>query len=351
MSSRTTSNMAKVVALIIAMVLVCSCSSTPTMVSGERTSTPEATVSSGEPTSTPRPRVSCPQDEVEEYLDELGLMLEEWEDTSLRAESTSRVSLSPVIGELQDIRRRTRRIDRPACAGYLNDLVVVAMERDIDSFISFLGQDSDSVVARKMDGAEKAWKVVNDEIANFEEDPVEAYQTSSLTTESLEASLDEVHEFERPEGWVDEEIPGSDLQLSVPDDWSARSYGSEDQYLALKNPDEALTLLVGFMGEEGVAELESDAGRLFSLQTVLETSDYDYYLERSANVEMHSQNRAYVVEFSVRESSGDDIEHRIWAAVITAGGEEVVVMAETSRPEFAQIDLATYRTVLGSIRQ
>jgi hypothetical protein len=350
MSGGMNSNMSKILAFMVGMVLACSCSSRSAEISAERTGIPEAAATSAEPTGTRRRRVSCPQDEVDAYLDELELVLEEWDDTRLRAGSTSRMSLSPVIGELQDIRRRTRRIDRPACAGYLNDLVVVAMERDIDSFISFLGQDSDSVVARKMDGAEKAWEVVEGEIANFEENPLEAYQGFSLTTEELEAALDEVAEFERPEGWTDEDIPDSDLRLSIPDDWSARVYGSEDEYLALDNADETVTFLVGSMGEGGLAELESDSGRLFSLQTILETSDYDYYLERSANVELHAENRAYVVEFSVRETAGDDIEDRIWAAAITPSDKEVMVMAHTTRPEFAQIDLATYKTVLGSIR-
>lgn len=302
------------------------------------------------PTDTPKPRVSCRQDEVDKYVDELELVLEEWDDTSRRAETTSRMSLSPVVGELQDIRRRTRRLDRPDCGDYLNDLVVVAMEREIDSFISFLGQDSDSVVARKMNGAEKAWEVVNEEIANFEEDPVEAYQTFSVSADELEAALDEPNQFTRPEGWINEEIPDSDLRLSVPDDWSAKTYGPEDEYLQLDNPDETLTFLVGSMGDGGLAELESDPGRLFSLQTILETSDYDYYLERSANVEVHAENKAYVVEFSVRDSTGDEIEDRIWAIVITPSGREVLVIAQTTRSEFAQIDVATYKTVLGSVR-
>lgn len=337
MCSRTTPSVGKILAVLISMVLMCSCESTEV----------EITLV---PTRTPKPRVSCPQGEVDEYLDELGLVLEEWEDTILRAESTSRMSLSPVIGELQGIRRKARRVDRPACAGYLNDLVVVAMERDIDAFISFLGQDSDSVVFRKMEGAEKAWELVDEEIADFEEDALEAYQTFLLTTDQVEASLDEPAEFERPEGWIDKDIPDSDLKLSVPDDWSAWTYGSDDQYLGLSNLDETLTFLVGSMGEGEIAELESDSGRLFSLQTHLETTDYDYYLEKSADVEVHAENKAYVVEFSVRESSAEDIEDRVWATVVTPSGREVLVIAETSRSEFAQIDFVTLKTVLGSIR-
>jgi len=224
------------------------------------------------------------------------------------------------------------------------------MERDIDSFISFLSQDSDSVVVRKMEGAEKAWGIAHDELDKFKEAPLEAYRSFNVTIEELEASLDELVGFERPDGWVDRDIPYSDLVFSIPSDWGVSTYGDKDQFVKTSNPDKSLTFLMGAFEEGGFGDLESDSGRLFSLQTILETSDYDYYLERSANVELHSKNKAYVVEFSVRDRPSDDIEDRIWSVVLTPTEKEVIVMAQTTRDEFAQIDIGMYKTVLGSIR-
>jgi len=330
-------------ASLIGLLVLSSCTSGSGEIPAEATNTPE-------PTNTPKPKVACPQADVESYVDELELVLEEWEDTTTRAGSTSRIALSPVIGELQDVRRNTRRIDRPECADYLNDLIIVAMERDIDSFISFLSQDSDSVVVRKMEGAEKAWGIAHDELDKFKEAPLEAYRSFNVTIEELEASLDELVGFERPDGWVDRDIPYSDLVFSIPSDWGVSTYGDKDQFVKTSNPDKSLTFLMGAFEEGGFGDLESDSGRLFSLQTILETSDYDYYLERSANVELHSKNKAYVVEFSVRDRPSDDIEDRIWSVVLTPTEKEVIVMAQTTRDEFAQIDIGMYKTVLGSIR-
>lgn len=326
-----------IISLILALV-ISSCSSSPDEISTT-------------PTNTPKPRVECPEEEVETYLDEIDLIFEEWDDTKLRAESTSRMSLSPVIGELQDIKRNTRRIERPECANYLNDVIIVAMERDIDSFISFLSQDNDSVVARKMEGAEKAWEIVNEELDKFSESPREAYQSTTLSAQELEKTLDEDVKFERPEDWIDKEIPNTNLVFSIPDDWSVTSYGEKDQFLETTNPDETLTLLIGSSEESGFANLDSDAGRLFALQTLLETTDYDYYLEKNSDIEIHSRNKAYVVEFSVRENPWDGLkEDRVWAVVITPEENEVLVIAETTRNQFAKIDLIIYRSILGSIR-
>lgn len=325
-------------ALILLALVVASCS------------TRTASVETSEVPTTPKPQVACPQADVDNYLDELDLVLEKWEDISVRAESTSRMALSSVIGELQEVRRDTRRLDRPECADFLNDLIVVAMDRDIDSFISFLSQDSDSIVARKIQGADAAWEIVESEISSFEEDPIAAYQSSSVTPEDLEQEIDQTPEFELPDGWTNHQLPASDLVFSIPNDWDSSTYGDEDQFVRNDSPDGSVTFLLGVFSPNGLSELDSDAGRLFSLQTILETSDFDYYLEKSAEVEVHAQNRAYLVEFSARENSGREIQDRVWAVVITPDEAEVLAIAQTSRDEFAQIDLATFRTLLGSFR-
>lgn len=85
-------------------------------------STLEAT---GEPTATPKPRVSCPDEDVSIYLDDLDNLLEEFDDTVTIAGSTARMSLAPIIQDMQSQKREARRLDRPECANYVQDLVVV----------------------------------------------------------------------------------------------------------------------------------------------------------------------------------------------------------------------------------
>jgi len=58
------------------------------------------------PMPTPKPIVACPQEEVDVYIKEYGYIMEEWNDTYKIAQSTSRISLGSVIGDLQSIKER-----------------------------------------------------------------------------------------------------------------------------------------------------------------------------------------------------------------------------------------------------
>jgi len=301
------------------------------------------------PMPTPKPIVACPQEEVDVYIKEYGYIMEEWDDTYKIAQSTSRMSLSSVIGDLQSIKREISRLDAPECAHYISDITSVAMESSIDALLSFLGQDSDSVVQRKLAGATTTWELVNSEFENFKNSPVDAYMAFNLTTEELEESLNQPVDFVLPENWVDSKIPKTDMVISHPRDWDVEFYGKDDNYIELKNDDGTLSIYGGYLEES--TDYTSDSGQLFAIQTYLETEDYDYYNERSANVEVFSQNKVYMVEYSVREDSGDDIETKILSYIFTPGGEQFIFYCETTRDEFAQIDMLQIQEVFGSIRK
>lgn len=313
--------------------------------------TPSAEPEEDTPTPTPKPEVECPDDEVEAYLLELDLLLEEWDDTVEIAETTSRMSLAPVVQSLQDVKREARRLERPECADYLQDLVVVGMESDISAFVAFLGQESDTVVARRMQGAEEVWATVDNELQAFQEDPLAAYLASNVSAETLEEELDQAEPFVLPEGWVDAPLPESNLIISLPEDWQHQTAGESEQYLAIDNADETMNIFLGVSPEPDFTELESDSARLFALQTSLETSDYDYYLEHSAESGVYAQNKGYVVEFSARDDAGDDIEEEVWAVIVTPQDDEILLFVSTERDEFAQIDLLTLQEIYGSIRE
>lgn len=311
----------------------------------------ESTTSAAEPSPTPKPRVSCPDEEVISYLDKLDLLLEEFDDTVEIAGSTSRMGLAPVIQDMQSQKRDARRLDRPECANYLQDLVVVGIETKIDAFISFLSQASDTVVARKLTASDKVRDMINDEISAFKNDPLAAYEASQLSAKSLVENAEQVESFTLPDGWVNISLPGSDkLILSIPDDWTYNIVPGEDQFLRLNNNDETLTVMVEELEEGLYTEFDSDRARLFNLQTFLETADADFYSERSAEVGLYALNRGYVVEFLQRYTEASDIKDNVWAIIVTPDNQEVLVLASTSRDDFAQIDMLMLQEIYGSIR-
>lgn len=304
------------------------------------------------PTETPELIVHCPNNEVETYLEELDFLLEEWDDTVEIAGSTSRMSLSPVIKDLQDIKRDARRLERPECANYLQDLVVVAMESQINAFISFLAQDSDTVVARKILGAEDVRSTVDAEIIAFEEDALAAYLASNVTTDDLAQQLEQAEPFILPDGWKDSSFANNDsLIVSIPNDWTRETFGDNDEFTRFESKDGAVEVIAGVVNDAEITLLDSDGARLFALQTQLETSDYDFYSEHSAEVGVYALNKGYVVEFARRYSSGDDIEEQIWATVVTPEDNEVFFIISTTRDEFAQIDFLIIADIFSSIRQ
>ena len=301
------------------------------------------------PTPTPKPIVACPQEEVDVYIKEYGYIMEEWDDTYKIAQSTSRMSLGSVIGDLQRIKRDMSRLDAPDCAYYISDIAGVAMESSIDALLSFLGKDSDSVVQRKLAGAIKTWEIVDSEFESFKNSPVDAYIAFNLSTEEIEESVNQPVDFVLPEDWVDSKLTNTDMVISHPRDWDVEYFGTDNLFIKLKNEDGTLSIYGGYF--EGSTDYTSDSGQLFALQTYLETEDYDYYNERSANVEIFSQNRVYMVDYSVRENSGDDIERKILSYIFTPGGEQFIFYCETTRDEFAQIDMLQIQEVFGSIRK
>jgi len=137
------------------------------------------------PAPTPKPKVSCPDSEVKTYLKELDLLLEEFDDTTKVAESTSRIGLAPVMANMQSQKRSIRRLVAPDCAKYLTDLVVVAVETHIDAFLSFMSQQSDTSVSRKITAAKKVRTTVDEQVETFRKNPIAAYESASLSAESL----------------------------------------------------------------------------------------------------------------------------------------------------------------------
>ena len=151
-----------VLALVVIALAACS---------GEPTPEPIPTVtpfpaSTPVPTSTPGPSPSpeCAGPELDAFLQDLGELVEEWDDTQARGSNTARIALSPVIGELQKVKRKVGNLDAPWCAVEAQTLLVDYMEQVIKAFNLFMSGDwtdgqismQFSIADRKLEAATQA---------------------------------------------------------------------------------------------------------------------------------------------------------------------------------------------------
>lgn len=88
----------------------------------------------------------CGVNKVKAAGDEIQGLMAEYEDALDIASSTSRISLSGPVAELQDIKRQTEAVEVPACLVPAHRFTIASMEKSIEAFISFMGQASDSEV-------------------------------------------------------------------------------------------------------------------------------------------------------------------------------------------------------------
>jgi len=77
------------------------------------------------------------------FLQECDMLIEEFLDLNERASSTSRIALSPVIGEMQDVKRRFKYLEEPSfCTNTADykDAVVQGMEYTIQAYLDFMAE-------------------------------------------------------------------------------------------------------------------------------------------------------------------------------------------------------------------
>jgi hypothetical protein len=88
--------------------------------------------------------------ETEAYLSEIDPVLTEWQDTVELAQATARIGLSPVVQDLQSLRRRAAEATAPTCAQDASGLLVIGMDEVIAGFIDFMGESADVIVKARL---------------------------------------------------------------------------------------------------------------------------------------------------------------------------------------------------------
>ena len=84
------------------------------------------------------------------YFQQTNTILGRWTDATTRASSTARIALTSVVGDMQQIRRDYADLSHPACANRMHQLTVASMNDEIDGYLLFMQQASDSSVSDRM---------------------------------------------------------------------------------------------------------------------------------------------------------------------------------------------------------
>jgi hypothetical protein len=122
-----------------------------TLACGGGEETPQAT---GSPSGTDA--AACSTEDADLIKSDLDPIIERFDDANARGESTSRIALSPVIGEMQEIRRDLGTLDLPPCAGKATALSREYMDKVIEAYLAFLGDEPDSTVQSLFEYAVRA---------------------------------------------------------------------------------------------------------------------------------------------------------------------------------------------------
>lgn len=101
-------------------------------------------------TPTPLPQITCAE-EASSFLGSLSSILGRWQDAIDVANSTSRISLSGPVGELQAIRREVDEQDVPSCANPAKIALVASMDHLIEAFLLFMQEEPDSRINQEFD--------------------------------------------------------------------------------------------------------------------------------------------------------------------------------------------------------
>lgn len=97
-----------------------------------------------------RPASGCTDSEVAAYRQATIELCYHFDDALALASNTPRVALSPIIGELQAVRREVRAADVPPCADRAHAALVAYMDQVIDAYMLFIGDAADVTVRDAM---------------------------------------------------------------------------------------------------------------------------------------------------------------------------------------------------------
>jgi hypothetical protein len=117
--------------------------------------------------ATPTSITGCTPTEAQEAVATIEAFqptVDEFNDAVDRARASGRIALSPVVADLQSVRREARDLELPACASPFQTHVVAYMDGVIDALLAFQGGSNDisSMIDTALESADRAYDDVAD---------------------------------------------------------------------------------------------------------------------------------------------------------------------------------------------
>jgi hypothetical protein len=109
--------------------------------------------------------VGLPKCNAKDFLKTSSDTIDKFYDATRRAEATSRIALSPIIGDMQQIRRDYKNLQHPSCADPYFQYIVAGMDDTIEAYISFMGQEGDWLVNVRLTSAANNFQRAKTELA------------------------------------------------------------------------------------------------------------------------------------------------------------------------------------------
>jgi hypothetical protein len=113
-------------------------------------------------TATPTPLPCAVQ--MADFVIELDQVAGRWDDANALAGSTSRIALSPVISQLQEIRRQASELQPPGCAKMVRSYLVDYMDTTIEAYMMFMADETESAINKKFESAGRSFDLYIKEI-------------------------------------------------------------------------------------------------------------------------------------------------------------------------------------------
>ena len=108
------------------------------------------------PTATPFP-TPRPRCDARDFIEKSLTITKRFDDVMKRADVTPRIALSSVVGEMQQVRRDYESIVAPTCARDAHRAYLDAMDAQIDLYLLFMAQASESQMKYQRDFI--IWKI------------------------------------------------------------------------------------------------------------------------------------------------------------------------------------------------
>lgn len=289
-------------------------------------------------------KVSCPEEEVEQYIDEIDLLLEEWEDNMKILGQANIFEISLYIPGLQEIKRNVSRIEHPECSEYVNNILVTSLDEVINTSLLFANlEDFEEVYAdMNSQSALFLYRAARKEYEKFKKTPVESYKSVDKYSNATPDDLNLNEEFVLPDGWHNHKIEDLDLVISSRDNF----FKVADGYKFAGN---------GFSGQVTKKwNVEFNETKFLLLEYALSeilnswSPDINYSIE-SNQVIVQNKNIVYLFEFSTEGDSDFEYLRNVIAYVETPENQAFISVFTNITEEY-EVFYETAEIIFGSMR-